>query len=178
MTARRVQPHWLQCAASPRPTILRLPEGRHWAASMESLVVRLLPEQRRHGAPPTGEPNVEQGLTDLAPICRQSLERRTMQQLYDLNSAHAAGPHTPDDLWVHVIYDVATTYPHQIPAREHRLKSLTPLYGGRTASFVLAAQRFTSAEIEHAVEHLYGTFAIHKPYLLEGWDGLVLRSSR
>jgi hypothetical protein len=101
-----------------------------------------------------------------------------MQQLYDLNSAHAAGSHIPDDLWVHVIYDVATAYHQQIPAREHLLKSLTPLYRGRTASFVLAAQRFTCAEVEDAVEHLYGTFAKHKPYLLERWNGLVLRSSR
>lgn len=93
-----------------------------------------------------------------------------MQQLYDLNSAHAAGPHIPDDLWVHVIYDVATAYPHQILAREHPLKSLTPLYRGRTASFVLAAQRFTFAEVEHAIQHLCGTFEKHKPYLLERWD--------
>lgn len=114
--------------------------------------------------------NFKQGLSDLEAIWRQSLESHTIQRLYDLNSAHDTKANIPDDLWVHVIYDVATAYHHQVLPREHLLKSLTPLYLGRTASFVLATQGLTSAEAEHAIEHLCQTFEEHKPYLIERWD--------
>ena len=114
--------------------------------------------------------NFKQGLADLEPIWRQSLESRTVQQLYDLNPAHDTGANIPDDLWASIIYDVATAYHRQILPREHLLKSLTPLYLGRTAWFVLATQGLTSAEAEHAIEHLCQTFERHKPYLLERWD--------
>ena len=68
------------------------------------------------------------------------------------------------------MYDAAAAYHHQVLPREHLLKSLTPLYLGRIAAFVLATQGLTSAEAEHVIEHLCQSFEKHKPYLLERWD--------
>jgi hypothetical protein len=53
--------------------------------------------------------------------------------------------------------------------REHLLKALTPLYLGKTASFVLDTQGLTSAEAEHHVEALCQTFGKQKEYLVTQW---------
>lgn len=111
-----------------------------------------------------------QGLADLESIWKQLLTDETMRRLYDLNHDEGTTAHIPDDLWVRIVYDAAAAYHHQVLPREHLLKSLTPLYLGRTASFVLATQGLTSAEAEHTIEHLCQTFEQHKSYLLERWD--------
>lgn len=110
-----------------------------------------------------------QGLRDLAPIWKQLLAEDTMQRLYDANHREQAAC-IADDLWVRLVYDAAAAYHHQILPREHLLKSLTPLYLGRTASFVLATQGLTSAEAEQTIEQLCRTFETHKPYLIERWN--------
>jgi hypothetical protein len=110
-----------------------------------------------------------QGLKDLEAIWTQVLTEDTIQQLYDLNHQEGAASCLPDDLWVRIVYDAATAYHHQVLPREHLLKSLTPLYLGRTASFVLATQGLTSAEAEHTIEHLCQSFERKKAYLLARW---------
>jgi hypothetical protein len=53
--------------------------------------------------------------------------------------------------------------------REHLLKAFTPLYLGRTASFVLDTQGLTSAEAEGRIEMLCHAFENDKPYLISRW---------
>ncbi len=111
-----------------------------------------------------------QGLADLDAIWRQILTARTFEQLQDVNADTSAGCRIPDELWAHIVYDAATAYHHRILPQEHLLKSLTPLYLGRTASFVLATQGLTSAEAERTISGLCQTFEQTKPYLLTRWD--------
>ncbi|MBA3754370.1 MAG: hypothetical protein H0X01_09595 [Nitrospira sp.] len=49
------------------------------------------------------------------------------------------------------------------------LKSLTPLYLGRTASFVLETQHGDGPMVEKTVEALCRQFERAKPYLVERW---------
>jgi hypothetical protein len=58
---------------------------------------------------------------------------------------------------------------------DHLLKALTPLYLGRTASFVYATQGLTSTEAEQKIETLCHTFERMKPYLVERWPALTLQ---
>ena len=44
----------------------------------------------------------------------------------------------PDDLWARVVYDFALGHHYAVVHRDHLLRSLVPLYLGRTAAFVLA----------------------------------------
>ncbi|HKE62966.1 MAG TPA: glycosyltransferase [Nitrospira sp.] len=111
-----------------------------------------------------------QGLADLGSIWRYLLSAETMRTLYNLNQGEGAAVHIPDDLWVRIVYDAAAAYHHQVLPREHLLKSLTPLYLGRTASFVLTTQGLTSTEAEQTIDHLCRTFEEQKPYLLERWN--------
>jgi hypothetical protein len=53
--------------------------------------------------------------------------------------------------------------------REHLLKSLTPLYLGRTASLVLETREGTSEDVERVIETLCETFESMKPYLTQRW---------
>jgi hypothetical protein len=116
-----------------------------------------------------------QGLTDLEPIWRQILTDHTFTQLRDLQGTPGAGCHIPDELWVQVVYDAATAYHKRIMPRDHLLKALTPLYLGRTASFVNATQGLTSTEAEQKIESLCHTFERMKSYLVERWQPLSLQ---
>ena len=53
--------------------------------------------------------------------------------------------------------------------REHLLRSLVPLYLGRTAAFVAATQASDGAEAEAALERVGAAFEAEKPYLTERW---------
>jgi hypothetical protein len=111
-----------------------------------------------------------QGLTDLEPIWQQILADDTFTQLRDLKGTSGTDCLIPDELWVRVVYDAATAYRKRIMPRDHLLKALTPLYLGRTASFVYATQGLTSTEAEQKIEGLCHTFERMKPYLVEHWQ--------
>ena len=49
-----------------------------------------------------------------------------------------------DDLWARVIYDFALGHHYAVVHRDHLLRSLTPLYLGRTAAYVLATRATVS----------------------------------
>jgi len=116
-----------------------------------------------------------QGLTDLEPIWRQILADDTFTQLCDLQGTSGTDCRIPDELWVQVVYDAAIAHRKRIIRRDHLLKALTPLYLGRTASFVQATQGLTSMEAEQKIEALCHTFERMKPYLVERWQPPTLQ---
>jgi hypothetical protein len=116
-----------------------------------------------------------QGLTDLEPIWRQILADDTFSQLRDLQGTSGTDCRIPDELWVQVVYDAAAAYRKRVMPRDHLLKALTPLYLGRTASFVYATQGLTSTEAEQKIETLCDTFERRKPYLVEHWQPSALQ---
>jgi len=120
----------------------------------------------------------QQGLTDLEPIWQQILAEDTLDQLRPLRSASTNDCRIPDELWVQVVYDAAAAYHKRMMPRDHLLKALTPLYLGRTASFVLATQGLTSTEAEQKIETLCQTFEQLKPYLIKRWAGVEPRQAQ
>ena len=70
---------------------------------------------------------------------------------------------------MHLIYNFAIAYYHKTMAREHLLKSLTPLYLGKVASFVIETWESTAEEVEHRMEELCLTFEREKSYLNKRW---------
>jgi hypothetical protein len=75
----------------------------------------------------------------------------------------------PVDLWVHLVYEFAAAYHHQQLLREHLLRSLTPLYLGRTASWVVQAASYGAHEVETELDALSARFEALKPHLRVGW---------
>jgi len=113
--------------------------------------------------------NFRQGLADLEPIWRQMLAAETLEGLFLLKECSPQAFHIPDDLWTRIVYDIAVAYHRYSMPREHLLKALTPLYLGRTASFVLETQGLTSTEAEGRIEILCETFEKQKSYLIQRW---------
>jgi len=77
----------------------------------------------------------------------------------------------PDSLWVRVVYGFAAAYEHARLPREQLLRSLVPLYLGRTASFVLETLTSGAEDVEQKIQSLAGEFVAQKPHLLERWRG-------
>lgn len=111
----------------------------------------------------------KQGLRDLLPLWELILSRDTLGQILALDIQDPEDFRFPPALWVHTVYDFALAYHDQTLHREHMLKSLTPLYLGRTASFVLETQHGDGAQVDRTVEALCRQFEQSKSYLVEQW---------
>lgn len=74
-----------------------------------------------------------------------------------------------DELWVRIVYDFACAHKRHLLERGHLLRSLTPLYLARVASFVLETQTLFSAEVEEKIENLCRVYEEMKPYLVANW---------
>ncbi len=111
----------------------------------------------------------KQGLRDLLPLWELILSRDTLGQIMALDMQAPEEFRFPPSLWVQTVYDFALAYHNQTLHREHMLKSLTPLYLGRTASFVLETQQGDATEVDRTVESLCREFELSKSYLVEQW---------
>jgi glycosyltransferase involved in cell wall biosynthesis len=76
----------------------------------------------------------------------------------------------PDNIWVEIIYSFAIGAHKKLINKEHLLKSLTPLYIGRVASFVMETQDSNADEVENRIEELCLTFESKKEFLINNWD--------
>lgn len=72
-------------------------------------------------------------------------------------------------LWARTIYDFAMGHRLRVIARDHLLRSLTPLYLAWLASFVLEVRHLGPEEAEIRIERLAVAFEAEKPYLVSQW---------
>jgi hypothetical protein len=75
----------------------------------------------------------------------------------------------PDPLWVKVVHDFAIAYRRRALPRDQLLRSLVPLYLGRTASFVRATRESDAAEVEGVITALADEFVRQKADLRARW---------
>ncbi|HSQ77806.1 MAG TPA: glycosyltransferase [Nitrospirota bacterium] len=75
----------------------------------------------------------------------------------------------PLALWTRIIYDYAIAYHKKKLPVEHLIKSLTPLYLGKTASFIMEVEQMGQQEAESEIEKLCQTFEDNKEYLVSNW---------
>jgi glycosyltransferase involved in cell wall biosynthesis len=109
------------------------------------------------------------GLNEFSPMWEGVLSEAVLGDLKKLKPNESTF-HIPDPVWVRVIYDVALAAHRQTMPREHLLKSLTPLYLGRVASFILEIQRSHHREVEEKIESLCQAFEKDKAYLVNQWE--------
>ena len=110
-----------------------------------------------------------QGARDLDEVWRSALPEEDLAALQEV--ARAESHHFPDPLWVRVVYGFAAAYRRRRLPREQLLRSLVPLYLGRTASFVRQTADSGAEEVEKAIQDLADEYVRQKPYLLSRWDG-------
>jgi len=113
---------------------------------------------------------LRQGASDLREVWETALPPEDLAALTAV--AEATPFHFPDPLWVRVVYGFAAAYRRRTLPRDQLLRSLVPLYLGRTASFVLQTSESGAEEVEHAIRDLADEFVRQKGYLLSLWDGV------
>lgn len=109
------------------------------------------------------------GYRELREIWTFVLPPRTIVELRRLAEAPAARFRVDDRLWAGIVYDFALGYTLRVMPHDHLLRSLTPLYTGWLASFVLEMQGATPAAIEARVERVCEAFESEKRYLISRW---------
>jgi glycosyltransferase involved in cell wall biosynthesis len=111
-----------------------------------------------------------QGARDLREVWQRALAPETLAAVGDLAASEERPFHFPDALWVKIVYDFAVAYRHPSIAQEQLLRSLVPLYLGRTASFVLQTAKSSAEEVEAIISGLADEFVKQKAYLLQRWS--------
>ncbi len=112
------------------------------------------------------------GCRDLREIWALALEKPTLDAILRLGLARGGREfHLPDEIWTRAILEFAAAYRRRPIERGHLLHSLTPLYLGRVASFVIETATLVSAEVEERIEALCVCFEQHKQYLEQLWAG-------
>lgn len=110
-----------------------------------------------------------QGLRDLLPIWELILADETVAQVLPFGLLDVEEYRFPIEVWVQVIYDFALAYHEKVVHREHLLKALTPLYLGRTASFIMETKESNAEQVEQNIERLCEEYEAQKPSLTERW---------
>jgi hypothetical protein len=111
----------------------------------------------------------DQGVRDLGDVWGRALEPATLLEVAALAGAGEQAIRFPDPLWVRVVHDFAIAYRRRALPRDQLLRSLVPLYLGRTASFVLSTRESGAAEVEAAIAALADEFVRQKADLRERW---------
>jgi glucosylglycerate synthase len=110
-----------------------------------------------------------QGLRDLAPLWEDILAPDTFGEVLGVEGSDTGRLRFPNDLWARVVYDFALAHHYGVVHREHLLRSLVPLYLGRTADFVLTTGSRDAAGTEATLEAVAVAFERQKPYLVARW---------
>jgi len=124
------------------------------------------------------EVNVERMVGMFQKACQElrevwdlALSTETRAALMRLGARAEGTPfHMEDDLWVRVVYDFAAAYNRGAVDRSHLLRSITPLYLARVASFVLDTRTLSSSQVEEKIEQLCRCYEELKPYLIGRWS--------
>lgn len=108
-------------------------------------------------------------MKELVPLYESILPEELMWFLTSLSQSSREKFRFPDNVWAEIIYNFAIACHRKIMNEEHIIKSLTPLYLGKVASFVIETWESTAEEVEERLEELCMTFEREKKYLIERW---------
>lgn len=114
--------------------------------------------------------NFRLGVKELMGIWKEFIPHDVLDFLQEAGGVPADKFHIPDVMWVKTIYSFAIAAHKRLLNKEHLLKSLTPLYLGKVASFVLEMWESSASEVEEKIERLCMSFEHEKKFLLTNWD--------
>jgi glycosyltransferase involved in cell wall biosynthesis len=110
------------------------------------------------------------GVRELSGIWKDFLSPDITDFLADAEGVSKEDFLIPQEIWTDIIYCFAVAYHKKNINREHLLKSLTPLYIGRTASFVKETWDSDAEEVENKIEQLCLIYEAKKPFLKDNWQ--------
>ena len=109
------------------------------------------------------------GVRDLDVLYKTFLPDELLGTLHRLAEAPKEAFTFPDRNWVWLIFHFALACHRRVMSTEHIIKSLTPLYLGKVASFVIETWNSSAEEVERRLEELCLTFEREKPALIKIW---------
>ena len=115
--------------------------------------------------------NFQQACKDLLGVYESFLRADMVAELKHLAELPPDKFHFPDETWVTLVFDFALAFHRRTIDRQHLLQSLTPLYIGRVASFVLDTLELDDHAAEEKIEGLCLMYEQMKPYLTQRWAG-------
>jgi glucosylglycerate synthase len=149
-----------------------------WITSRESRSVELFGFRYDVGLDPIAV-NVERmihafsrSVRDLDEVLESILKPETLRNIRMLakQAEQNLGQfHIEDGLWARVVMEFACAHMQNPLSRGSILRSLTPLYLGRVASFVIETEELSAIDVERRIERLCITFEELKPYLIACW---------
>jgi glycosyltransferase involved in cell wall biosynthesis len=110
------------------------------------------------------------GIDSLVPFLERILTADELKELQKLAKKDQKSFHFSDELWVKVVFRYAIAYHRKVWAVEQLMKSMIPLYMGRTASFVIANMDSSADQVEKNIESLCQSFEIQKSLLIKDWE--------
>ncbi len=110
-----------------------------------------------------------EGIRNLREVWLAILGNGDLREVERVGALDDAAFRFPPALWARIVYDYAIAFHRRTLPAEHLIKSLTPLYIGKTASFVMEAQDMDQAGAEAEIEKLCLEFENQKDYLTTHW---------
>jgi len=110
-----------------------------------------------------------EGLLNLREIWLGILGAGDLKEVERLGEMEDVKFHFPMALWTRIIYDYAIAFHQKRLPAEHLLKSLLPLYIGKTVSFVLQVGPMEAHEAETEIDKLCLEFEHGKDFLCTCW---------
>lgn len=109
------------------------------------------------------------GIRELISLWEIFIPKEIIDFLHKIEVVRKAEFHIPDEIWVEIIYSFAVAAHGKVLNKEHLLKSLTPLYLGRVASFVIETWESSAIDVEKKIDRLCISFENNKNFLLTSW---------
>jgi len=109
------------------------------------------------------------GLKDLRSIWLDIIGPGDLGEIERLGSLTGGEFRFPAGLWARIVYDYILAYHKKVMSPEHLIRSLVPLYLGKTASFVMEAENMEQEGAEAEIEKLCLEFENKKDYLVTNW---------
>jgi glycosyltransferase involved in cell wall biosynthesis len=110
------------------------------------------------------------GVQELSVLYESIVPGKLIQLLRNATKESKDSFALPDEAWVRIIYHFALACHQKAMSEEHILKSLTPLYLGKVASFVIETWESTAEEVEQRLEELCIAYEREKSYLKTRWE--------
>jgi glycosyltransferase involved in cell wall biosynthesis len=110
-----------------------------------------------------------EGIRNLKELWSAVIGQGDLGELERMSSLSDDSFRFPQGLWTRILYDYALSYHKKTLPAEHLLKSLTPLYLGKTASFVLEVRDRSQRDAEEEIEKLCRQFEDNKEHLINNW---------
>jgi hypothetical protein len=109
------------------------------------------------------------GVRDLGPIWQTIFRRADLERLKDAAACDDRDLAIGDELWAHLVYDLAAAHHGRVSERDTLVRASLPLYMGRVASFVVEMADADARRVEARIEELCAVFEREKDYLRACW---------